>query len=86
LEAVNLMTVNTEEVVLYSGETGGDNEDIGYLVIVKRLETKFITVCQEIRHWLGARARQSWDDTVCSVCSTQCMPYSAYSVLSVCWS
>jgi hypothetical protein len=39
-------------------------------------------VCSEIRDWLEAGDSRSWDNAVHSVCSTQCMLYSVYAVLS----
>jgi len=41
-------------------------------------------VCREIRDSLGAGDSRSWDDAVCSVCSTRCMQYAVSAVLGVC--
>jgi len=41
-------------------------------------------VCREMRDWVRAGDSHSWDDAVCSVCSTQCMLYLVYTVLGVC--
>jgi len=40
----------------------------------------------ELRDWLGAGDSRSLDDAVRGVHSTQCMLYSVYTVLGVCWS
>jgi len=39
-------------------------------------------VCWELRDWLGAGDSQSWNDTVFSVCCTQCKLYLVYAALS----
>jgi len=41
-------------------------------------------VCQEMRDWLGAGDRRCWDGAVPGVCSTRCILYSVYAVLSIC--
>jgi hypothetical protein len=81
----HLEAVNLEAVVQEGGTTGAETIFIGLLVIVGMRRIECCMVCREMRHCLGAGGSQCWNDGGCGGCITQCMLYSVYAVLSVCY-